>query len=512
MFPGTHERSVGQASVIEAVGKLVDDWRGFSLGAASEPYPLQMPIYEPTKDGERPVSDTTMVLLRHWFRREPHIIGHDEQSRLFKYWPHQRKLVETVVYLHEVRQIRRTEQLYRLAGIDPLLPQRDPWAKLGGQLATGSGKTKMMSLIIAWWTLNAMREADSGIGFGRHAILIAPSLFVRDRLFQDFRPDHGTSVFFGDPVVPPELEREWNLKVYSPVDCPRHLDPAEPALVVTNRHQLLRTGEDSGERSLRSPQERQLDLLFGGREPDRLEAVTTPLLERFARSRGLLVLNDEAHNVWDETGHARFEEKAKDKAKFGGEDAEAASEMAWIRSIRRLNGSDTHEGRVSLQVDLSATLFEEAGAAPKTGKGKKTKFKATDLFRHTVVQYDLAQAIADGIVKKPILERVEVRDKQTGQPEPLVRVGQPNAWEKYRNLLAAGIERWKRVKEQFVDEGDPRKPILFILCADQHEAKEIANFLIYGDPVGTIWLGDFHRLLDPRAARLYSLRVPRTEF
>jgi hypothetical protein len=85
----------------------------------------------------------------------------------------------------------------QLAGLAPLASQRDPWAKLGGQLATGSGKTKMMSLLVAWWYLNAVRERGGNLGAGRHAILIAPGLFVRDRLFQDFFPPAGgASVFF----------------------------------------------------------------------------------------------------------------------------------------------------------------------------------------------------------------------------------------------------------------------------------------------------------------------------
>ena len=95
--------------------------------------------------------------------------------------------------------------------------------------------------------------------------------------------------------------------------------------------------------------------------------------------------------------------------------------------------------------------------------------------------YSLADAIRDGIVKRPVLERVEVRNKKTGAIEPHIREGQPNAWEKYRNLLVTGIERWKKVKAQLEDEGDQRKPILFILSNDRNEAREVANFLRYGE-------------------------------
>jgi type III restriction enzyme len=467
----------GQARVIAEVARLVDTWRGFPLASAAAPYPIEAPRYQPVSDREQPVSDTTMHLLQHWFRHEPHLL---RGNRAFKYWPHQRRLVETFIYLYEVRGIRRTEDLYTLAEVEPLGPQRDPWTKLGGQLATGSGKTKMMSLIIAWAYLNAVLEGESKLGFGQHAILIAPNLFVKDRLLQDFAPPTGeTSVFFADPVVPPAFERDFNLKVYNPETCPRSLPPNEGALVVTNFHQLLREREVSP--TLAQWQERQMELLFQAGEPERLEAVSSPLIERFSRSRGLLVLNDEAHHVWDETGQAKFEQKAKERALVTKDD-EAAKDMAWIRSIRRLNGDKQAPGRVALQVDRSATLFEEAGAATtKVGKKSGKEFKPADLFRHTCVYYPLADAIRDGIVKRPVLERVEVRNKKTGAIEPHIRDGQPNAWEKYRNLLVTGIERWKKVKAQLEDEGDQRKPILFILSNDRNEAREVANFLRYGE-------------------------------
>ncbi len=475
-----------QEQLVERLRGRVDAWRGFGLGAAAEPYPAKAPRYEPVAADERPLGETSLTLLRHWFRPEPHVLGASPHTRAFKYWPHQRRLVETLIYLHEVARLRRTEELYRFAGLEPMGKQRDPWPKLGGQLATGSGKTKMMSLLVAWSYLNAVCEPDRAaeLGLGRHAILVAPGLFVKDRLLQDFSPmGQETSVFWADPVIPPDYERLWELKVYDPATCPRQLDPAEGALVVTNYHQLLRVRDDTGSFE-GSEGERQIRLLFEEGDPEKLEAVRAPLLERFERSKGLLVLNDEAHHVWDEPGHAQFEEKARQKAgeadsSKGSSDDEKAA-MAWIRSIRRLNGNEDAPGRVGLQVDLSATLFQETGTSKKKSKSTVAQFKANELFRHTAVTYGLAEAIRDGIVKKPILERVEVRNERTGEVEPLVRAG-PNAWERYRNLIVTGIERWVKVRDQLLAEGDGRKPILFLLCNDRTEAQEVANLLTYGE-------------------------------
>jgi type III restriction enzyme len=482
---GEAQEPKGQGRVIAEVGRLVDAWRGFPLGSAREAYPEQEPRYQPVADGERPLSMTTHALLAHWFRREPHTLGRSPYTFEFKYWPHQRRLVETVIYLHEVRGIRTTEALYSLTGVEPLGPQRDPWGKVGGQLATGSGKTKMMSLLIAWAYLNAVLEPESSLGFGRHALVVAPGLFVRDRLLQDFAPPDGSpSVFSADPVVPPELESAWDLRVYSPATCPLKLDPEEGALVVTNYHQLLRTRQDAPDLKRLSAEERQMEMLFQDKDPMKLEGIESPLITRFERSRGLLVLNDEAHHVGDEPAHGQFEQKARDKAKLTPDAEEPELEaMAWIRSLRRLHGSDTTAGRLTLQVDLSATLYTESGTARKTkaGDAEAAAFKPFDLFRHTAVRYDLKDAIPDGIVKKPVLERVVVTNSSTGELEPAIRTGQPNAWETYRNIVATGVERWKKVRAQLEEEGDTRKPILFVLCEKASDAKEVANYLKYGE-------------------------------
>ncbi|MFO0681018.1 MAG: DEAD/DEAH box helicase family protein [Sandaracinus sp.] len=471
----------GQDRVIATLRDYVDAWRGFRLRQAYEPYPQDQPArYEPVAEGERALTETSRTLLQHWFRPEPHDLPN---GAAFKYWPHQRRAVETFIYLHEVRGIRRTEQLYELTGADSLGAQFDPWAKLGAQLATGSGKTKIMSLLVAWSTLNAAADPRNAMGLGRHALIVVPGLFVRDRLLADFRPpgrDPKPSVFFTDPVIPPELESSWDLNVYDPVTCPRRLDPSRGALVITNYHPLLRDPEDPLP-SVGSKAQLGIDLLFAKADPSLLESVTTTLAERFEGSRGLLVINDEAHHVGDEPTHAEFERKRREKKKLGSDEEEA---MAWIRCLRKVHGTRA-TSRIALQVDLSATLFTEQGmkkvAAKKKGEKEKRVLRSTDLFRHTAVRYDLPAAIRDGIVKRPVLERITVKNSETGEPEDLVREGAANAWDKYRNLIVTGVRRWKKVQQQLREEGDPRKPILFLLCQEKNEAREVANFLRHGD-------------------------------
>lgn len=460
-------RPAGVPALIERIAARVDAWRGFPLGRASEAWP-QAGAYRPVRDDEKPVSDTTALLLRHWFRAAPHELPAVQGYGRFRYWPHQRRFVESVVYVHEVLGARSVDALYDAMDVERAFTSFDPWPKLGGQLATGSGKTKMMSLLVAWTVLNATREGPGHLGIGPQVIVIAPGLFVKERLLFDFGPpDRRPSVFRADPVIPPELEPDWRLPVYGPDAVPMRLDPKEPALVVTNIHQLHRVEDTPPPWPSTGRQER---LLFDTPDPKKLEAETTPLMSRFRRGPGLLVLNDEAHHVGDEPEHQKFERAAQNRKVAG---IDTAEEMAWIRSLRALN----ERAGLGLQVDLSATLYEEEGGARKASTKKSG---APSPFRHTVVDYPLREAIQDGVVKYPVLERVEVKDAEGNVVEP-VRENQPHAWLTYEPLIRAGIGRWSKVRDQLRREGDGRKPILFLLAANQGEAQEIANYLTYQD-------------------------------
>ena len=161
--------------LFDPIRRAVDAWRGFELPEASAAW-TQEGAYTPTHKDEAPLSPTTLTLLRWWFRSTPHELPAAQGNALFRYWPHQRRFIETVIYLHEVRGLRSVDRLYAGFGVRSVFSGVDPWAKLGGQLATGSGKTKMMSLLIAWSVLNATREGPGHLGMGPQAVVVAPGL------------------------------------------------------------------------------------------------------------------------------------------------------------------------------------------------------------------------------------------------------------------------------------------------------------------------------------------------
>jgi type III restriction enzyme len=105
-----------------------------------------------------------------------------------------------LVYLFEVEKIRRHKSLVETYATrsDLRLLQYDDFARCCVKMATGSGKTKVMSLSIAWQFFNAVAEARDD--FAKSFLVIAPNVIVFERLRTDFE---GGRVFRADPIIPP---------------------------------------------------------------------------------------------------------------------------------------------------------------------------------------------------------------------------------------------------------------------------------------------------------------------
>lgn len=154
-------------------------------------------------------SDTTRTLLNHWFNTE-HPNG-------FRYHFGQREAAETIIWLYEVQRYRLPSEMYSsllpddhgsLQALSNLPPDSDAWANYCCKLATGGGKTKVMSLLVAWSYFHSLLEVESELP--RHFLLIAPNLIVFDRLCSDFE---NKKIFTEDPVIPGEWAGMFNLQV-----------------------------------------------------------------------------------------------------------------------------------------------------------------------------------------------------------------------------------------------------------------------------------------------------------
>jgi type III restriction enzyme len=295
--------------------------------------------------GRKGVSETTRILLNYWFATDHKL----PDGRKFKYHPFQREAIETLIYLYEVAKVRRHKSLVETFATrsDLRLLQFDDFARYAVKMATGSGKTKVMSLVIAWQFFNAVAEARDD--FAKTFLLIAPNVIVFERLRTDFE---GGRIFRGDPVIPPELQIYWNdFQCYMRGEGERASSLG--ALYLTNVQQFYERqgGEDN------EPEE--LTAVLGPKPPARTSTIEDFDKRIVGRGGPVVVLNDEAHHTHDE-------------------------DSEWNKIVRGLHASVT--GGVTGQFDFTAT--------PRHSKGQ--------LFSWTVFDYPLKQAIIDNVVKRPL--------------------------------------------------------------------------------------------------------------
>ena len=133
----------------------------------------------------------------------------------FRYYFCQREAMETLVYLYEVEQKRCVSDLISEYGSpeNPLAalgipPTENAWAKYAFKLATGTGKTKCMSLAIVWSYFHAVYEPNSEMT--TRFLVIAPGLTVYERLLEDFGRG---KIFHDDPLIPRSWKKDWHLNV-----------------------------------------------------------------------------------------------------------------------------------------------------------------------------------------------------------------------------------------------------------------------------------------------------------
>ena len=308
---------------------------------------LRKLIVEWRKNGYEGVTDTTRVLLNYWFFADHKL----RNGQLFRYHDAQREAIETLIYVYEVAQVRNRKDLlekYVSSDNEIRLPGYDEFARYCTKMATGSGKTKVMSLAIVWQFFNAVRENETD--YAKTFLIIAPNVIVLERLKTDFE---GGRIFNVDPLIPRELQISWEFDCLMRGDAERA--PAEGMLFLTNIQQLYdrtarkKNGDDEPE---------IMTEVLGPRPKDDVNSDLTNFTEMLAKRTGrLLVLNDEAHHTHDE-------------------------ENEWNNVIRSLHANLP----LAAQLDFSAT--------PRFNKGA--------LFPWIISDYQIRQAIVDNIVKRPV--------------------------------------------------------------------------------------------------------------
>ena len=321
-----------------------------------------------------------------------------ETARLLQHWRHhqfsgirpffcQVEALETVIWLTEVApQFGKQGEPFIEHLANANLEANPELMRLALKLATGTGKTAVMAMIIAWQTINAARRPQSS-RFTWGFLVVTPGLTIRDRL-RVLQPNDPQSYYESRELIPGDM-------------LP---DLVKAKIVITNYHAFRRRERIDVSKGGRS--------LLQGRGPA-LETTETEgqMLQRVMPAlmgmRNILVLNDEAHHCYREKPG---EEETADLKGDEKQDAEKNNEAArlWI------SGLETVARKLGLArvIDLSATPFFLRGSGYAEGT----------MFPWTMSDFSLMDAIECGIVKLP---RVPVADNIPDGEVPKFR----NLWD-----------------------------------------------------------------------------------
>lgn len=421
------------------------------------------------ESGWENASETTKKLLRHWWRE-------DRGRRLFFC---QVEAVETIIYLREILAVGKkprwapklTLEDYRLlcAGRNPRpgewvtkiaehpkladFPNDSslrPIPRHACKMATGSGKTVVMAMLIAWAFCNRGKTPGDP-RYPRRTLVVCPNLTIKERLAV-LRPGDKDNYYERFDLTPGMREELMKGKV-----------------LVTNWHWL-------------SPESEVIKV--GGVTVGRLGEETP---EAFARNRlgdlwdtePLLALNDEGHHAYRPAPVGENEKLTADEKS----DREEAT--VWVSGLDKINAACG----ISLCVDLSATPFYIHGSGYPEGSP----------FPWIVSDFSLVDAIESGITKIPRLPAID----NTGRPDPKyfklwehitrdlkagekLTGGKPKPEVVYRKAEDALLTLAGEWKERFdllqdATPGQDRTPPVMIIVADNTDIAKHFHRMISGE-------------------------------
>ena len=318
------------------------------------------------QSGYPSVTPTTRRLLEHWNNPE-------NEPRLYFC---QREAVETAIYLNEYENKQRGDSFH--SQLVKANEEANPdLFRIAFKMATGSGKTVVMAMLIAYHTLNKIASPNS-TRFADAFLIVTPGVTIRDRL-QVLYPEKAENDY-----------KKMNLVPRADYDA-----LGQAKIVITNYHAFQRRTKE--ELSKVGKQ-----VLGAGAENFREtpEEMVTRVCRGLGRKKNIIVLNDEAHHCY----------RPKKDKKSASEEDEA---RLWI------NGIEAVKAKIGVKqvYDLSATPFFLSGQGYSTITPSGKKLKEGVLFPWVVSDFALIDSIECGIAKVP---RVPVAD-DTMKGDPIYR-------------------------------------------------------------------------------------------
>ena len=369
-------------------------------------------------------SETSRALLDYWFNHFHVVPTDDDADTEFAYYFAQREAVESVIWLFEVKNATDPYSLMKFDSSGKLATGHfaEDWTRYVLKLATGAGKTKVLSLLIAWSYFHARYEVDSPLS--RNFLLIAPNIIVLERLREDF---DGLRIFHSDPVLPSNgyQGKDWTSDFQMTLHIQDEIGAISSSgnLFLSNIHRVY-----EGPAGPSSEDDDLTDFFLGSKPSGPTHAGQVDLSDVIREIDDLVVLNDEAHHLWDP----------------GSE---------WFKSIQNLSLRMKQKGGfLSAQIDVTAT--------PKSNEG--------GIFPQTISDYPLVEAIRQNVVKTPVLPDKASRARLTEKPSD-------DPTERYRDFLHLGYLEWKKRYDELIRSG--KKSILFVMASDTKECDAIAAYL-----------------------------------
>lgn len=425
------------------------------------------------------VTPVTAELLRFWFQQDYC------ELRELNFHAGQRAAILHIIYAHEVLGTTRLRDLYEAVAPEAMLEggvlsevtrDRHDYPKYAAKMATGTGKTWVLNALLVWQYLNKLADPQDP-RFSSNFLLVAPGLIVYDRLLdsfqgkeQDGERDFATSDIYRqqDLFIPDTYRTQVFTFLQSSVVTKTEIGrkvTGSGLIAITNWH-LLAGKEDpdfldddeveapGAEIDPKAAVESFFPLTPGKNAGNALDVLDRRFLrggplQALKDLPDLVVFNDEAHHI--------HEVRKSDEV----------TDVEWQKSLSEIAST---KGRRFIQIDFSATPYNEVGSGRSKGKA---------YFPHIVVDFDLKSAMRAGLVKSLALDkRKEIAalplDFKAERDEQKRVTGLSNG---QRVMLQAGLKKLQILEEQFADADPDKHPKLLVVCEDTNVTPHVVEYL-----------------------------------
>ena len=394
----------------ESIDPITGGRREFLLDPVNQ---IRVEVDEWRRKGYPGVTHITECLLSHW-------VDENEQRAHPLYFC-QMEAIETLIWCVEVAN-----------DLDSRITcDGGNWKRLCCKMATGSGKTVVMAMIVVWQTLNALAFPRNEV-FCKNFLMVAPGLTVRKRL-EVLKPS-ASSIYDEFDLAPREFRQNVN----------------SANVTVINKHKL-------------HPSDATSKYSVDKRGPRSSYAMVREILGNHKQKGGIVIINDEAHHAYRVSGDQGI---ADDDATKWIEGLDKVHDICGIRQC----------------FDMTATPFVSSGSmAPE-----KT------LFKWIVSDFGLYDAIEAGLVKTPymvveddglpdsssmqsklsrIYHEQEVMESLNRSTEPQEAL--PELVRSAYNLLGTS---WEKVKESWKEVNHYSPPVMLTVCNSMSTAARIEYY------------------------------------